>query len=107
MDWKMTKLTDAQIKEWLEPVEDPELFLSLVGLGLIYDCQHDDDGVVVIKLTLTSPSCPLADQLIDKVKVRAKEHESIKDVIIEVVWEPKWDPKTMASEEVKDVLGLW
>ncbi len=103
----MKKLSQEEIKEWLEPVEDPELLLSLVGLGLVYECDHADDGVVTVKMTMTSPSCPFADQLLKDVKDRLLAHEDVKDAIIELVWEPKWDPKVMANEEVKDVLGLW
>ncbi len=103
----MTPLSNEAIKTWLEPVQDPELFLSLVGLGLIYDATQADDGVVTVKMTMTSPACPAADQMITEVKNRLKEHPEVKDSIVDIVWEPKWDPKLMASEEVKDVLGLW
>jgi len=102
-------LTQKELLEWLHPVEDPELFLSLVDLGLIYEAQplSDKSDHVHVKMTLTSPGCPAGDYLVTEVKKRLLEHENIQDASVEIVWEPKWDPAEMASDEVKDRLGIW
>lgn len=92
--------------EWLRPVEDPELFLSLVDLGLVYRIDLNGDSATVT-MTLTSPGCPAADQLIGDVKARLLEYPGITKAEVMVVFDPKWDPRTMASDEVKDRLGIW
>lgn len=93
--------------EWLRPVQDPEMFMSLVDLGLIYSIFVAPDGAATVKMTLTSPGCPAADQLVREVKQRLLEHPDIKAADVMVVFEPKWDPRTMASDEVKDRMGIW
>lgn len=100
-------LDKASLMEWLRPVQDPELFLSLVDLGLVYDCALEGDQKVKVKMTLTSPGCPAAGMLVEQVKSRLLEHEVIQEADVELVWEPRWDPHEMASEEAKEALGLW
>ena len=94
------------LMEWLRPVQDPELFLGLVDLGLIYSVVLEGDSVTV-KMTLTSPGCPAADHLVSEVKKRLLEYPGVAKADVMVVFEPKWDPRTMASDEVKDRLGIW
>lgn len=104
-DYKPTP-EEAVLFEWLKPIQDPELFLSLVDLGLIYEISLKDRKAH-IKMTLTSPGCPVGPELVSEVQKRALEHENVDDVSIEIVWEPKWDPRKMASEECREALGLW
>ncbi len=92
--------------EWLRPVEDPELFLGLVDLGLIYKVDLMAESATVT-MSLTSPGCPAADHLVSEVKKRILEYPGITKAEVLVVFEPKWDPRTMASDEVKDRLGVW
>ncbi len=100
-------LTDETLKEWLKTVQDPELHMSLVELGLIYNCVHQEDGSARVEMTLTSPGCPAGDYLLSAVKTRLLEHAEVKSAEVHIVWEPKWDPQTMASEECKESLGIW
>ena len=96
------------LKEWLRPIEDPEIQMSLVDLGLIYECSLDlVAGRAHVQMTLTSPGCPAADYLVDQVKKRVLEYPEIKEADVQLVFEPQWDPRTMASDEVKDKLGIW
>lgn len=95
------------IFEWLRPVQDPELFMSLIDLGLIYRVDVTDEGVASVTMSLTSPGCPAADQLVNDVKTRMLEYPGVKSAEVMVVFDPKWDPRTMASDEVKDRLGIW
>lgn len=95
------------IMEWLRPVQDPELFLSVVDLGLVYEARIDENGFLDVYMTLTSPGCPAGDYIVDEMTRRAKEHPQVKEAHVQIVWEPKWDPVTMASDEVKDRLGIW
>ncbi len=95
-----------ELLHWLSPIQDPELFLGLVDLGLIYDVVLEN-GKATVTMTLTSPGCPAADHLIGEVKKRMLEYPGVTDAEVKVVFEPKWDPRTMASDEVKDTLGIW
>ncbi len=103
-----TPLTPEVIREWIRPIEDPDIGVSLVDLGLIYDCSFDPAAQkATVVMTLTSPACPAAQYLMDQMKLRLMEHGDVKDAHVELVFEPKWDPKTMASDEVKERLGIW
>ena len=103
----MIALESNSIKEWLRKVEDPELGVSIVDLGLIYDISLHPSGKVQINMTLTSPGCPMGEHIYNSVKNRLLEIPEIRDVNITLVWEPQWDPKTMATEECKELLGIW
>lgn len=103
----MDQFFKEKFLDWLRPVQDPEMFMSLVDLGLIYDVVSTPEMSLTIRMTLTSPGCPAADELLRKVKERAMEFEGVKSVNVELVWEPKWNPATMASDEVKDRMGIW
>ncbi|UCF81179.1 MAG: DUF59 domain-containing protein [Acidobacteriota bacterium] len=101
-------LTKESVLEALKVVKDPEIRLGIVDLGLIYDVDISEDGKeVTIKMTLTSPMCPYGQVLINQVREIAQGMEGVETATVYVVWEPLWDPKTMASDEVKDLLGLW
>ena len=84
------------------------MFISIIDLGLVYEAKLSDDGKKAdVVMTLTSPHCPVADVFIGNVKTRLLEYPGITDAEVKLVFEPKWDPKTMASDEVKDRLGIW
>jgi metal-sulfur cluster biosynthetic enzyme len=98
---------DSTLKEWLRPVQDPELHLGLVDLGLIYRVEAKPEGMVSVEMSLTSPGCPAGDYMIGQIKDRLKEHPQVQDVDVKIVWEPKWNPQEMASDDCKEALGLW
>lgn len=99
--------SNEELKEWVRPVQDPELFMSLVDLGLIYDVTLTAEHLAEVRMTLTSPGCPAGGYMVKQVEDRLREHPGVADAKVEIVWEPKWDPKTMASEEAKEALGIW
>lgn len=99
---------DPELMEWLKPVEDPEMAISIIDLGLVYEAWLEDDGKrAEVVMTLTSPHCPVADSFVANVKNRLLERPGVQDADVRLVFEPKWDPATMASDEVKDRLGIW
>ncbi len=100
----MAELTEEKIKEQLKKVIDPEIGLSVVDLGLIYDIKVEGDKVH-IKMTLTTPGCPLHQMLVRGVERAVAELEGVKDVQVELVWDPPWHP-SMMSEEAKKKLGF-
>jgi len=109
----MSETTNAlpnkeEVFEALRPIVDPELNLSIVDLGLIYDSEADEDNKRLnIKMTLTSPACPVGPQIMGAVHSTALQIEGVEDVDIELVWNPPWDPRKMATEDVRMMLGIW
>ncbi|UCC79053.1 MAG: DUF59 domain-containing protein [Candidatus Zixiibacteriota bacterium] len=99
--------TKEEILAKLEPIEDPELGLGLVDLGLIYDVMILDNRIVNIFMTLTTPGCPYGPRLIKAVENAVSEMDGVEKAEVEVVWDPPWDPAEMASEYARDVLGIW
>jgi metal-sulfur cluster biosynthetic enzyme len=87
-------------------VIDPEINLSIVDLGLVYDITFDK-GEVLVTMSLTSPGCPLGPVIRGEVYAKLRELPAVKDVDVQIVWSPPWDPRTMASEDVKMALGIW
>nr|MBN2276165.1 DUF59 domain-containing protein [candidate division Zixibacteria bacterium] len=101
------KLTRELILEHISPIEDPEMHIGLVDLGLIYDVDIKKDGVVNVTMTLTSPVCPIGPELSMMVQKKIEELEGVTDVNVYIVFDPPWDPAEMASDEAKDELGIW
>ena len=91
--------------EALSTVYDPEIPVNIYELGLIYDIDVNADGLVGIRMTLTSPACPAAQTLPGEVKAKAKTVPNVSDAWVEVVWEPTWDMSKM-SDAAKLQLGL-
>jgi metal-sulfur cluster biosynthetic enzyme len=102
-----TLISPEQIMEALEPIQDPELRLGIVDLGLIYDVNVDEDGMVDVVMTLTTPACPLGPLLIGQIQDSVMDLPGVKDVNVEISFTPPWDPRTMASDEIKMQLGIW
>jgi len=97
-------ITEEQVYQALKNVMDPEIGFSIVDLGLVYDVKVNN-GNVKVKMTLSSPSCPLSGTILNWVENAIKSLEGVKDVDIELVWDPPWNIE-MASEEVKKALGM-
>ena len=98
--------TQDELMTKLAEVQDPEINMSIVELGLVYDIVLED-GIVVVTMTLTSPGCPLGPIIRGEVYAKMKEFPVVKDVDVQIVWNPPWDPRTMASEDVRMALGIW
>ena len=90
----------AEVKK----IYDPEIPVNIYELGLIYDINVNQKNVSV-KMTLTTPNCPVAESLPNEVKNSVKEIKEVKDVDLKLVWEPPWD-KSMMSESAKLELNL-
>jgi len=95
-----------QIVEVLKSCYDPEIPVNIYELGLIYGIEIDDDSNVTIKMTLTSPACPVAGSLPPEVENKLRKIPGVKSSIVELVWQPLWGIHMM-SEEAKLQLGLY
>jgi|SRR4051794_9042697 len=102
-----TKLTSEVLMEALVPVQDPEIRMSIVDLGLVYGVEADDNGMVDVTITLTTPACPLGPLLIGQIQDTLMDVEGVKDVNVDITFTPPWDPRTMASDEIRMQLGIW
>lgn len=87
-------------------VYDPEIPVDIYQLGLIYAIELADDGKVKIEMTLTTPSCPAAQDLPDQVQEAVRCVEGVTDVEVEVVWDPPWDQSRM-SEDARLALNMF
>ncbi len=104
----MAMPTREEVMEAIRPVKDPEMDFSIVDLGLIYDVELDEaNKSVVVKMTLTSPACPVGPQIMGAVHTQCLDLEEVEDVDVQLVWTPLWDPTKMASDDVKMLLGIW
>ena len=102
-------LTEAQVIESLKPIQDPELHLGIVDLGLIYEAQinpQPEGDDVKLVMTFTSPFCPYGPALKAQVQQALMTLPGIKQAQVQIVFTPTWDPRTMASEECRIALGL-
>lgn len=97
-------LRDAVI-EVLKTCYDPEIPANIYELGLIYNVNVSDDGVVEVKMTLTSPMCPVAGSLPPEVQSKIRNIAGVTDARVEVVWDPPWDMSKM-SEAARLQLNL-
>lgn len=89
----------------LRSVHDPEIPVNIYDLGLIYAVIINEDNSVDIKMTLTSPACPEAQNLPPTVEVEVRAVEGVTDARVEIVWDPPWGPERM-SEGAKLQLGM-
>lgn len=103
----LTPPTDEELREALRGVEDPELHMSIVDLGLVYGVEIDEDHRVTVDMTLTSPACPVGPMLQGLIFHKLQQMEGVEDVEVNLVWNPPWDPRTMASDDIKIALGIW
>ncbi len=89
----------------LKTCYDPEIPVDIYELGLIYEIRIDDDANTYVKMTLTSPNCPVAGSLPAEVKEKVKSVKGVNDVYLDLVFEPSWTMQMM-SEEAKLELGF-
>jgi len=81
----------------LKTVYDPEIPVDIWELGLIYDLDVDETGGVKIRMTLTSPMCPVAETLPPEVEAKARAVAGVSDVKLDLVWDPPWSPSMMSE----------
>ena len=89
----------------IKKIYDPEIPVNIYELGLIYDIKIESENLVKVKMTLTTPNCPVAESLPKEVKDSIMVLPEVKDVDLQLVWDPPWD-KTMMSEAAKLELNL-
>jgi metal-sulfur cluster biosynthetic enzyme len=94
-----------QIMAQLENVNDPELHIDIVNLGLVYNVDITEEGHTTIEMTLTSMGCPLAGTIVADVKKSLADIPEVKEVDVNIVWNPPWSKDKM-SRLAKIALGI-
>lgn len=95
----------ADVIEALKTVYDPEIPVDIYELGLVYEVRVEDPGAVTIRMTLTSPMCPVADSLPPEVERKVSAIPGVASARIDLVWDPPWNP-SMMSEAARLELGF-
>ena len=90
--------TEEEIRSAMKQVEDPELGVNVVDLGLLYGVSQDDEGNVVLGMTLTSMGCPLTEQIQGDARAALAPLDGVRSVEINWVWDPPWTPDSMTEE---------
>lgn len=103
-------IAEDTVREALKEVIDPELFVNIVDLGLIYEVTIDEteegQSNVSVDMTMTSPACPAGPQLLSQSKDAVSKLEGVNEVDIKLVMQPPWTPERM-TEDARDQLGIF
>ena len=95
-----------RVIETIKTCYDPEIPVDIYELGLIYEVKIIEGNDVHVKMTLTSPACPVAESLPLEVEKKIKSIPDVNDAKVELTFDPPWD-KDMMSEEARMELGMW
>ncbi|HET9387808.1 MAG TPA: metal-sulfur cluster assembly factor [Gemmatimonadales bacterium] len=98
-------LTADAVRQALRQVKDPELDMNIVDLGLVYDVEVDEGGLVRINMTLTSPGCPAGPMITNDIYKAVRALEGVNDVDIDIVWEPYWTPDRI-DPKIRAMMGF-
>ena len=94
-------IDDLQIWKTLEKVMDPEIDISLVDLGIIYDVSVNKDNHVLVTMTLTKKGCPMSQTMTKSVETAVAQIPGVTSVTVELVWDPPWNPRMMSLDGQK------
>jgi len=97
---------EERVKDVLKTCYDPEIPVNIYELGLIYEVKVSEGNDVFVKMTLTSPACPVAESLPIEVEQKIKNIPDVNSAKVEITFDPPWN-KDMMSEEAKLELGMW
>lgn len=97
-------ITPDDVRKALRQVKDPEINLSIIDLGLVYDVEVESEGHVDVRMTLTSPGCPSGPEIMADVDRAVRSLDGVTAVNIDLVWEPYWTPERI-DPKVRAFLG--
>jgi phenylacetate-CoA oxygenase PaaJ subunit len=96
---------DARLLEALRDVDDPEMPVNIVDLGMVYGVRRDG-GLVTVDLTFTAMGCPASEFILEDVRERLLREPGVEQVAINIVWDPPWSTKRM-TQAGRDALQMW
>ncbi|MBM3419861.1 MAG: DUF59 domain-containing protein [Bacteroidetes bacterium] len=94
---------EKRITGILKTVHDPEIPVNVFDLGLIYEVDVDDNHVAHVKMTLTAPGCPMADQLLEEVRYKVSTVEGVSECDLKLTFDPPWDRSMLSDEAMLDL----
>jgi metal-sulfur cluster biosynthetic enzyme len=97
--------TDERLRDALRDVEDPEMPVNIVDLGMVYGLSQRE-RTVAVDLTFTAMGCPASDLIVDDIRARLLQEDGVDEVAINVVWDPPWTAARM-TQEGRDALEMW
>jgi metal-sulfur cluster biosynthetic enzyme len=97
--------TQDEVLTVLKEVEDPEIGVNVVDLGLVYTVDIDEQGIVQVEMTLTAPGCPLHDTIARAAEMAIETLPDVKEAHVKMVWSPPWTPDRL-TEEGRRLLGF-
>ena len=100
------QINEKDVIEKIKTVFDPEIPVNIYDLGLIYNLEIDKQNNIAIKMTLTTPNCPVAGSMPENVGKTVSKIEGVSSIKVELVWEPKWS-KDMMTEDAKLALDIF
>ena len=100
-----TAAIQEKVVETIRTIYDPEIPVNIYDMGMIYEVRVEENGFAYVKMTLTTPACPVAGTLPPEVEHRVAAVEGVTDAKVELVWDPPWT-QDMLSEAAKLQLGL-
>lgn len=100
-------VSEKEVNDVLRTVLDPEIAFNIVDLGLVYEVKVEGKKKekVLVKLTLTTPACPMGPEIIEEVKAKVSALKGVEKADVEIVWDPPWSPEKM-SDYARMELGL-
>jgi FeS assembly SUF system protein len=87
----------GEVVDTLRDIYDPEIPVNIYDLGLVYDVHEVDPGRFFVRMTLTSPMCPVAESLPPEVKRRIEKTKGVREAVVDITWEPAWGPEKMSE----------
>jgi metal-sulfur cluster biosynthetic enzyme len=96
---------EARLRDALRDVEDPEMPVNIVDLGIVYGVSLEA-GVATVKLTFTAMGCPASDLILEDIEARLLREPGVHEVRVDVVWDPPWSARLLTAEG-RDALQLW
>lgn len=93
------------LRELLRDVTDPEIGINVVDMGLVYDVRLSGDDTAMVRMTLTTPGCPLGGYIDDAIHQTLWGAPGVAGVDVRIIWDPPWDPDEMMSDWAKEQLG--
>ncbi len=97
------QIIEKNIVKALKQVYDPEIPVNVYDLGLIYEIKVDQESKAFVKMTLTAPNCPMADDLLEDVHSALLSVPGVKDVALELTFDPPWDKSRMSEEALLEL----
>lgn len=101
----MAEITESEILDHLKAVNDPELKINIVDLGLIYEVKISDKNDIFVKMTVTTPGCPVIDQFLEQVHSILESIQGVGEITVRLTFDPLWTTEKM-NPDARAALGL-